>query len=114
MASAFQNLDGLSGPSHAEAVTEPSQQESGNQLETKQKREVAVAVLEEHLAAMEKISLVLAHSVQRQRKVLEKLKALEGWDWQISAASALFGDAVLYRECEVALLPRDPADGVAA
>jgi hypothetical protein len=93
------------------AMTMDHEQESFASRNPKEEREVIVSVIAEHLASLEKASLVLAYSIQRQRALLEELKVLEGWDWQVSAPSALFGDAVLFQDCEVAVLQRTDKPG---
>jgi hypothetical protein len=69
-------------------------------------REIVCAVIEEHLGSLERAALIIGHSLQRQRTLLEELKAMEGWDWSIQSASALFGDAVLFSEYELRVVPR--------
>src|SRR5687768_17259995 len=69
-------------------------------------REIVCAVLEEHLGNLEGAAVVLAHSLQRQRTLLSELKAMESWDWDISAAGALFGDAVLFHDYQLQVVNR--------
>ena len=69
--------------------------------------EVCVLVMEEHLAATERAVLILAHSLERQRTLLEEIKAEQGWRWKVPAPTALYGDAVLFRECDVRVVPRN-------
>jgi hypothetical protein len=69
-------------------------------------QEVTVAVMEEHIATMEKAMLAMAYSLQRQRTLLEELKAQNGWKFKIPAPASMFGDAVLFRECALQIVKR--------
>jgi hypothetical protein len=81
-------------------------QEALPEQKSKEDREIIVAVIEEHLASLEKASLILASSIRRQRELLENLKALEGWGWKVQAPPALFGDAAFFEEYKVSVLQR--------
>ncbi len=41
--------------------------------------------------------------------VLAELKAAEGWTWEINARTALFGDAVLYRDYTMRVVSKTQA-----
>ena len=58
-------------------------------------REMALACLDENICNSEKALLALAHSIKRQRALLEKLRPLIDITESVGAAGALFGDAVL-------------------
>jgi hypothetical protein len=76
------------------------------QRNLKEDREIACAIIEEHLGSLERAALIVGHSLQRQRTLLEELRPMEGWDWSIPSASALFGDAMLFSECELRVVDR--------
>jgi hypothetical protein len=42
-------------------------------------------------------------------QLLETLKALDGYKWPAMPAGALFGDAVLYKDCELQIVNRTQA-----
>lgn len=64
-------------------------------------REVIVARLEEHIANSERAVLILAAGIERQRMLLEQLKALDGMRVKIGPSPVLYGDAALFEDFEV-------------
>jgi predicted HTH domain antitoxin len=87
-------------------MTMGHKQEALLSRKSKEDREIIVTIIEEHLASLEKASLILVSSIQRQRELLEELKALERWGWKIQAPPALFGDAGLFEEYQVSVVQR--------
>jgi hypothetical protein len=63
-------------------------------------------MLEENISTSEKPLLALAHSVELQRYLLEGLKTMDGHKWSAGPASALFGDAVLYKYKELQIVEK--------
>ena len=56
--------------------------------------------------AVVRAAAALAHSIKRQCALLEELKAVDGHKWSVGPASALFGDAVLYKDRELEIVQR--------
>lgn len=79
---------------------------TSKQRSLKADREIVCAIIEEHLGSLERAALIIGHSLQRQRTLLKELRPMEGWDWSIPSASALFGDAMLFSECVLRVVDR--------
>jgi hypothetical protein len=78
--------------------------------EKRYRRKVNARILEEHLTDLEGALLIIAHGIKRQREMLDRMKELEGWDWEpLGRSNGMFGDAVLFHKYDVKLVEREPA-----
>ncbi len=88
-------------------ASEPTHATHRRGISPKKQREIRTVVLREHLSHLEAASVILAHSIERQKVLLQELQALEGgWNWGELPVSNLLIQCGL-RDLKVALVPRE-------